>query len=429
MALKIVIIVFCIIMSAYFSATETALSTFNRIRMKNLAEKGNKKAAKVLKLSENYDTLLSTILIGNNIVNILASSLTTILFVDLLKGGSLVEWSSAISTAVLTVIILTFGEISPKTVAKKRPEEFSLFSAPVINLLMYVLRPLTFIFQQLQKLLAKIFKSDEDKGMTEEELISIIEEAEEEGDFDKEESTLIKSAIEFADLEVIDILTPRIDITATPKDADKEDIAALFTESGFSRLPVYEDDLDNIIGILYYKDFFTTEFSSIEEILKPVIYVAKTQKINDLLKELQNKQLHMAVVMDEFGSTAGIVTLEDILEEIVGEIWDEHDEKILEIQKLSEKEYVVSGKANISKLFDELEIDEVPDAQTVNGWTMTVLGRIATEGDVFEDSGLRVKVLKMDGKRIGNVHVTDMRETEEEDDDKKSSSKNEDEYE
>ena len=426
MALKIVIIVFCIIMSAYFSATETALSTFNRIRMKNLAEKGNKKAAKVLKLSENYDTLLSTILIGNNIVNILASSLTTILFVDLLKGGSLVDWSSAISTAVLTVIILTFGEISPKTVAKKRPEEFSLFSAPVINLLMYVLRPLTFIFQQLQKLLAKIFKSDEDKGMTEEELISIIEEAEEEGDFDKEESTLIKSAIEFADLQVIDILTPRIDITATPKDADKEDIAALFTESGFSRLPVYEDDLDNIIGILYYKDFFTTEFSSIEEILKPVIYVAKTQKINDLLKELQNKQLHMAVVMDEFGSTAGIVTLEDILEEIVGEIWDEHDEKILEIQKLSEKEYVVSGKANISKLFDELEIDEVPDAQTVNGWTMTVLGRIATEGDVFEDSGLRVKVLKMDGKRIGNVHVTDMRETEEEDDDKKSSSKNED---
>lgn len=426
MALKIVIIVFCIIMSAYFSATETALSTFNRIRMKNLAEKGNKKAAKVLKLSENYDTLLSTILIGNNIVNILASSLTTILFVDLMKGGSLVEWSSAISTAVLTVIILTFGEISPKTVAKKRPEEFALFSAPVINLLMYVLRPLTFIFQQLQKLLAKIFKSDEDKGMTEEELISIIEEAEEEGDFDKEESTLIKSAIEFADLQVIDILTPRIDITATPKDADKEDIAALFTESGFSRLPVYEDDLDNIIGILYYKDFFTTEFSSIEEILKPVIYVAKTQKINDLLKELQNKQLHMAVVMDEFGSTAGIVTLEDILEEIVGEIWDEHDEKILEIQKLSEKEYVVSGKANISKLFDELEIDEVPDAQTVNGWTMTVLGRIATEGDVFEDSGLRVKVLKMDGKRIGNVHVTDMRETEEEDDDKKSSSKNED---
>jgi CBS domain containing-hemolysin-like protein len=417
MALKIVIIVFCIIMSAYFSATETAFSTFNRIRIKNLAEKGNKKASKVLKLSDNYDTLLSTILIGNNIVNILASSLATILFVELLKDGSLAEWSSAISTAVLTVIVLTFGEISPKTVAKKRPEGFALFSAPLISVLMYVLRPLTFIFQRLQNLLAKIFKSDEDKGMTEEELISIIEEAEEEGDFDKEESTLIKSAIEFADLEVIDILTPRIDITATPKDAEKEDIAKMFTESGFSRLPVYEDDLDNIIGILYYKDFFTTEFSSIDEILKPVIYVAKTQKINDLLKELQNKQLHMAVVMDEFGSTAGIVTLEDILEEIVGEIWDEHDEKIFEIQKLCEKEYVVSGKANISKLFDELGINDEPDAQTVNGWTMTVLGRIAAEGDVFEDSGLKVKVLKMDGKRVDNVHVTDMRETEEDDGD------------
>lgn len=424
MALKIVIIVFCIIMSAYFSATETAYSTFNRIRMKNLAEKGNKKAAKVLKLSDNYDTLLSTILIGNNIVNILASSLATILFVDLLKGGSFAEWSSAISTATLTVIILTFGEISPKTVAKKKPEWFALFSAPLINVLMYVLRPLTFIFQQLQNLLGKIFKSDDDKGMTEEELISIIEEAEEEGDFDKEESTLIKSAIEFADLEVSDIFTPRIDITATSKDATNEEIGKLFTESGYSRLPVYEDDLDNIIGILYYKDFFTTEFSSIEEIMKPVIYVAKTQKINDLLKELQNKQLHLAVVMDEFGSTAGIVTLEDVLEEIVGEIWDEHDEKVVELQQLSEKEYIVSGKANISKLFDELEIDDEPEAQTVNGWTMTALGRIPTEGDVFEDSGLKVKVLKMDGKRIENVHVTDMREAEEEEnEDKKSKSK------
>jgi len=424
MALKIVIIVFCIIMSAYFSATETAYSTFNRIRMKNLAEKGNKKAAKVLKLSDNYDTLLSTILIGNNIVNILASSLATILFVDLLKGGSFAEWSSAISTATLTVIILTFGEISPKTVAKKKPEWFALFAAPLISVLVCIFRPFTFIFKQLQNLLSKIFKSDEDKGMTEEELISIIEEAEEEGDFDKEESTLIKSAIEFADLEVSDIFTPRIDITATSKDATNEEIGKLFTESGYSRLPVYEDDLDNIIGILYYKDFFTTEFSSIEEIMKPVIYVAKTQKINDLLKELQNKQLHLAVVMDEFGSTAGIVTLEDVLEEIVGEIWDEHDEKVVELQQLSEKEYIVSGKANISKLFDELEIDDEPEAQTVNGWTMTALGRIPTEGDVFEDSGLKVKVLKMDGKRIENVHVTDMREAEEEEnEDKKSKSK------
>ncbi len=416
MALQIVIIVFCIIMSAYFSATETAFSTFNRIRVKNLAEKGNKKAATVMKLSENYDTLLSTILIGNNIVNILASSLATILFIDLLKGGSLEEWSSAISTAVLTVIILTFGEISPKTVAKKKPEAFALFAAPLINALTYALRPLSFIFQSLQKLLGKIFKSDDDQGMTEEELISIIEEAEEDGDFGKEESTLIKSAIEFGDLEVRDIFTPRIDITAVSKEATVEEVRAQFSDSGFSRLPIYENDIDNIVGILYYKDFYTTEFSSLEDIIKPVIYVAQTQKINDLLKELQNKQLHMAVVLDEFGSTAGIVTLEDIIEEIVGEIWDEHDEKIIEIEKIGEKEYSVSGMANISKLIDELElkVDEEPEAQTVGGFIMEELGKIPEAGDVFESLGLKIEVLSMEGKRVDSVHITDMREDESE---------------
>ena len=417
MALQIVIIVFCIIMSAYFSATETAFSTFNRIRVKNLAEKGNKKAATVIKLSDNYDTLLSTILIGNNIVNILASSLTTILFIDLLKGGSLEEWSSAISTAILTIIVLTFGEISPKTVAKKKPEAFALFAAPLINILTYALRPLSFIFQSLQKLIGKIFKSDDDQGMTEEELISIIEEAEEEGDFDKEESTLIKSAIEFNDLEVRDIFTPRIDITAISKEASVDEVRSRFTESGFSRLPIYEEEIDNIIGILYYKDFYTAEFKTLDEIMKPVIYVAETQKINDLLKELQDKQLHMAVVLDEFGSTAGLVTLEDIIEEIVGEIWDEHDEKVVEIEKTGEKEYIVSGMASISKLFDELDIDEELDAQTVNGWTMTELGKVPTVGDVFENYGLKVSVLNMDGKRIENVQITDMREKEDSNED------------
>ncbi len=426
-ALQILIIVFCIIMSAYFSATETAFTTLNKIRIKGLAEKGNKKAGLVLKLSDNYDTLLSTILIGNNIVNILASSLATVLFIDLLKNGSFAAWASAISTVVLTLVILIFGEISPKTVAKRMPEKFAIFSAPLINILIYILTPLTFVFKHLQNLLSKIFKSDEDKGMTEEELISIIEEAEEEGDINKEESTLIKSAIEFNELEVSDIFTPRIDITAISKDATKEEIAALFTESGYSRLPIYEDDLDNVIGILYYKDFYTTPFENIEEIMKPVIYVAKTQKINDLMKELQDKQLHLAVVMDEFGSTAGIVTLEDIIEEIVGEIWDEHDEKIIEIEQISDKEYIVSGKANISKFFDTLDIDEEPEAQTVNGWTMTALGRIPTEGDTFEASGLQVEVLKMDGKRVENIHVLDVRENEDEEKSKKDKDDEDDE--
>ena len=428
MALQVVIIVFCVIMSAYFSATETAFSTFNRIRIKNLAEKGNKKALLVLKLSDKYDTLISTILIGNNIVNILASSLATLLFFNLLKNSSITDWSSAISTTVLTVVILTFGEISPKTVAKKKPESFVLFSAPLINVLVYVFRPLSFVFQKLQNLLSKIFKSNDDKGMTEEELISIIEEAEEEGDFDKEESTLIKSAIEFGDLDVSDIFTPRIDITAVSTDATVEEVRDLFTDSGYSRLPIYENDIDNIIGIVYYKDFYTKKFSSLEEIIKPVIYVAETQRINDLLKELQDKQLHLAVVLDEFGSTAGIVTLEDILEEIVGEIWDEHDEKIVEIEKVGDKEYIVSGMASISKLFDELDIDveEEPDAQTVNGWTMEELEKIPEEGDVFESLGVKVEVLKTDGKRVENLRVTDLRESEDESDDKSRKDKDDD---
>ena len=434
-ALRIVIIVFCIIMSAYFSATETAFSTFNRIRVKNLAEKGNKKAALVLKLADKYDTLISTILIGNNIVNILASSMTTLLFVELLKDGNYAAFASGISTAVLTIVILTFGEISPKTVAKKMPESFAMFSAPLINLIFVILIPLTLIFNLLQKLLGKMFKSDEDQGMTEEELISIIEEAEEEGDFDKEESTLIKSAIEFGDLEVGDIFTPRIDITAISKEASFEEIKDVFNDSGYSRIPVYEGDLDNVIGILYYKDFFSSSFKDgddISEIMKPVMYVTKSQKINDLLKDLQEKQLHLAIVTDEYGSTAGLVTLEDILEEIVGDIWDEHDEVVEEIKEVAEGEYIVSGKANIEKFFEELDIeeDEELEALTVNGWAMAELGKIAEVGDTFEANGLSVEVLEMDGRRIENLRVTDVREDEDDEDDKhKKNKKEEDEQE
>ena len=425
----VLLILFCLLMSAYFSATETAFSTFNRIRVKNLAERGNKKAERVLKLADDYDTLLSTILIGNNIVNILSASMAT-LFFGLILAGKIdsPDVQATISTLVMTLVVLTFGEILPKSLAKAMPEKFAMFSAPFINLLRIIFYPFSFVFKQLQKLQSKLAKNDDDQGMTEEELISIIEEAEEEGDLDEEESTLIKSAIEFNELEVSEIFTPRIDITAVPVDVSKEELARIFSESGYSRLPVYDGDLDNITGIIYYKDFFTTAFgrdTDISEILKPVIYVTKTQKINDLLKELQEKQLHLAVVSDEYGSTAGIVTLEDILEEIVGEIWDEHDEIVEEIKELGDGEYIVSGKANVEKLFDTLEIDtysedEEPDAVTVNGWAMDILGKIPEEGDSFEDRGLTVRVLKMDGRRIENLHILDNRESEEDEDEKDS---------
>ena len=420
MEIHIIIIVVCVFLSAYFSATETAFSTFNRIRVKNMAEKGNKKAALALKLSDNYDSLISAILIGNNIVNILASSLGALVCGNFIANRDV---ASAVNTAVLTVVILIFGEISPKTIAKNNPENFVLFSAPIINFVRIVLFPFIFIFNGWQKLLAKLFKKEEDQGMTEEELISIIEEAEEEGDIDKEESDLIKSAIEFGELEVGDIFTPRIDITALPVSADKEMVAKTFSESGYSRLPVYDGDLDNVVGILYYKDFYTVAYKTnvpLHEIIKPVIYVAKTQPVNELMKELQEKQLHMAVVTDEFGSTSGIVTLEDILEEIVGEIWDEHDEIIEEIKEVGENEYVVSGKANTEKLFEELDIDidDEIDAVTVGGWAMEVLGKIPEVGDTFEEHGVAVEVLEMDGRRVESVHVLDKRDEDNDEDDK-----------
>ena len=417
MEIHIIIIVVCVILSAYFSATETAFSTFNRIRIKNLAEKGNKKASLVLKLSDDYDSLISTILIGNNIVNILASAMATLLFAKLIANQDL---AATVSTAVLTVILLVFGEISPKTIAKNSAESFVLFSAPIINTFKVVISPFNLIFNGWQKLLAKAFKKDEDPGMTEEELISIIEEAEEEGDIDKEESDLIKSAIEFGELEVGDIFTPRIDITALPVSADKETVAKTFSESGYSRLPIYDGDIDNVVGILYYKDFYTVAYktnASLDEIIKPVIYVALTQPVNELMKELQEKQLHMAVVTDEFGSTAGIVTLEDILEEIVGEIWDEHDEIIEEIKEVGENEYIVSGKSNTEKLLDHLDIDEEVEAVTVGGWAMEVLGKIPEVGDNFEEYGVAVEILKMDGRRVESVHILDKRDENESDND------------
>ena len=419
--MEIAIVLICLLLSAYFSATETAFSTFNRIRLKTAAEKGDKKAQLVLDLAEDYDRLISTILIGNNIVNILAASMATLFFQRYVFGGDMSksDLAATISTAVLTVLVLIFGEVSPKTIAKNSPDKFAMFSAPIIKTIKKIFSPLTFIFQKWQSLLAKIFKPEEETGMTEEELISIIEEAEEDGGIDEEESTLIKSAIEFGDLEVGDIFTPRIDITALPASADKDTVARTFSESGYSRIPVYEGNLDNIVGILYYKDFYSLvkdKNVALSEIVKPVMFVAKTQNVNDLMKELQEKQLHMAVVMDEYGSTAGIVTLEDILEEIVGDIWDEHDEIIEEIKEISDGEYEVSGMTNIEKLFDELDLpfDDELDAATANGWAMAVLEKIPEEGDSFEHAGLKVDVVKMDGKRIETLHIVDERPSAEE---------------
>ncbi len=403
-SILLIIIVACIIMSAYFSATETAFSSLNRIRVKNMADKGNRKAALVMKLSDNYDILLSTILIGNNIVNITSASLATVLFVKMLGD----DIGPGVSTAVTTVIVLIFGEISPKSIAKESPESFALFSAPLLNVFTKVLSPFNFLFGQWKKLLSLVFKTREDSTITEEELLTIVDEARQEGEIDEQESSIIRSAIEFSELEAVDILTPRPDVVALPVDCTKDEMAKTFAETGFSRIPVYEEDIDHIVGIVYQKDFHNRVCNTdreIASIIRPALYITEGKRIGELLKELQKKKSHIAVVLDEFGGTIGIVTMEDILEELVGEIWDEHDRIVEEIKEISEDKYEVLGSANVQKLFERLGIDAEPDVVTVSGWAMEEIGKVPEKGDSFEYHGLDVKVMEMDNKRVEKVSI------------------------
>ena len=323
MTYDIIIIAICVFFSAYFSATETAFTSLNRIRLKNMANDGNQKAREVLELSENYDSLLSTILVGNNIVNIALSSTATVLFIGLYP-----KYGATIATAVATIVVLIFGEISPKSLAKEHPEKFAMFAAPFIKLLMVILKPINYLFSLWKKLLAKVFNADGSRPITEDELLTIVEEAETEGGIDEGQSELIQNAIEFNNLEAWDVLTPRVDIMAIEVDEDEDEVAKMFLETGFSRLPVYEDDLDNIVGVLNQKDFHNHikgGRAAISEWVKPVIFVAGSMRIAQLLRKLQTVKTHIAIIVDEYGGTSGLVTMEDIIEELIGEIYDEHD--------------------------------------------------------------------------------------------------------
>lgn len=402
--ITIIVMAVLIALSAYFSATETAFSSINKTRLKHLSEKGAKRAAKVLSLSENYDKLLSTILIGNNIVNIALSSISTILFIKLLGG----ELGATVSTIVITILVLIFGEISPKSLAKESPERFAMISSPAINLLIYLFTPLTFLFSGWKKLLSKIFKTSDDRKMTSDELLIFVDEVEEGGVIDAEESELLKSAIEFNDQEAVDILTPRVDIEGVSHDSTKEEIAQVFTETGFSRLPVYEESLDNIVGIVHQKDFYdgpkVTE-KSLDEIMKSPVFVTPSMKISDLLKHLQKTKSHIAVVTDEYGGTLGIVTMEDILEELVGEIWDEHDEVIEEFTKLEDGTYKIICSADLDEMFEYFDLEGETDSFTVSGWVMEQLGKIPDEGDSFVYDNLEVTVTQTDNQRVLEINV------------------------
>ena len=400
---SILIIVLLLAFSAYFSATETAFSSLNKTRLKAMAEKGNARAALALKLSEQYDQLLSSILVGNNVVNIATSSISTLMFVRMLPNIG-----ATVSTIVITIVVLIFGEISPKSLAKENPEKFAMVSAPIIRVVIWVLTPINFLFTQWKKLLSKLFKSDDSRRMTQDELLMLVEEVAQDGSIDKSEGDLLRSAIEFTDRDAEDILTHRVDLEAVPVTATKEEVAKSFSESRYSRLLVYDGSIDNIVGVIHQKDFYTgTGISDrpLTELMKEPVYVPQSVKISDLLKVLQKHKAHIAVVSDEYGGTLGIVTMEDILEELVGEIWDEHDEVVESFRKVGENTYRVLCSTDLDKLDRFFHLDVESDCTSISGWVMEQLGRIPKEGDSFDYEDLHVTVTSTDYHRVLEIEV------------------------
>ncbi len=412
----ILIMVFCILMSAYFSATETAFSSLNAIRIKVLADNGNRRAQLACRLSKDYDKLISTILVGNNIVNIALASIGTLLFVKLYG-----DMGATISTVVVTVLVLVFGEITPKGIAKDYPEKFAMFSAPFINLLIHLLAPINFIFSQWKKLVSKLLKTQEDSKMSQEELMMLLEEAQRDGSIDKDEGALLKNAVEFRDLEAQDILTPRVDLIAVSVDSTKEEIAQSFTESHFSRLLVYDDDIDKVVGVIHQKDFYTGNGvtpKTLQEILTQPIFVHPTERVSDLLKLLQSNQSHMAVVIDEYGGTLGIVTMEDILEELVGEIWDEHDQQEESFQQLDAHTYRMDGDLTFDDFCSYFHIEDDADSVSLGGWIMERMEKVPAAGESFEYGGLSITVEEITSNRIQKVRVVQSEQPETEEDSK-----------
>lgn len=398
--------VILVILSGFFSASETAYSSLNQIRLKSRADSGDQKAAQILALSERYDSLLSTILIGNNIVNIALASIGTVFFTGLLGGAS----GPTVSTAVITVTVLIFGEITPKSMAKEMPEKFASFSAPVLHALITVFTPVNFLFSAWKKFLSRHFHGEENDGITDAELMTMVSEAENDGELTNHESELIRSAIEFDDVEVEEVLTPRVDVVAVADDISMQELADAFDESGYSRLPVYHETIDNIIGVVHEKDYYQATrrgSASMDELVAPTLYTTGSTQISALLRTLREKHHHMAVVVDEYGGTEGIVTLEDILEELVGEIWDEHDEETEEFRRQSNGNWLVSGSASVDDLWEELSIpeDREIDSITVSGLVQEKTGRLPKVGDHFTIDRYDGVVTKTAHRRVLEVSL------------------------
>ena len=398
--------------SAYFSASEMAFASLNKIRLKNLAKDGNKKAQKALDLSEDFDKMLTTILIGNNVVNLLASSLCTILFVSFLLTDSQEWMQSLVATAVITLLILVLGEITPKSVAKENAENVAMALSSSLSKMVWLFTPFSRFFIRLKNGIARRSKKKEGPTLTEEELIVMIDEIEEEGTLEKHESELIKSAIEFDDITADEILTPRVDIKGIDVNADRYEIKYVFSTTGFSRLVIFDEKIDRIIGAISVKDFYNRYFDSeemkIEDIMRPVMFIPESTKISMLMKDMQTSKMHLAVVLDEYGGTVGIVTLEDITEELVGEIWDESDEVQYSVIREDDGTYTVLGGANVYDVMEEIGLEFDPEEfedHTVAGFIQYKLGRIPTKNARVELNNATLIVKSTKNRRIREVKV------------------------
>ena len=400
---KLIAMVICLILSAYFSATETSFSSLNKTRLKVLADDGDKKAERALKLAENYDKLIFTILIGNNIVNIAMASIGTLLFI-----GIYGDVGATISTVVVTVVVLFFGEITPKSVAKDMPEKFAMFSAPFIRVWIWVLTPVNFLLSQWKKLISRFFKTDDESKISHEELLLFMEDAEQDGGIDENEGELLRNALEFRDLTAAEILTHRIEIEAVDITDSHEDIAKVFTQSGFSRLLVYRDTIDQVVGVLHQKDFYVNGKMTerpIADIMTAPLFVYQHTKIRDILETLQLKKSHIAIVVDDFGGTLGIVTMEDILEELVGEIWDEHDEVEEDFEKLGEDLYRVDCSVSLEDFCEFFDVKLESDSVSVGGWIMEYLNHIPVRDEKITVENLEITVSEVNAHRVSFITV------------------------
>jgi len=401
------IIILLVLCYSFFSASETAFSSLNKIKLKALANSGNKRAEQAYNLAENFSKLLTTILIGNTIVNVVSASLATVFFTKMLGDNGV-----TVSSIVMTLLIMIVGEIVPKNIAKYIPERFAMAVTPILRFLVFIFSPLTFVFEYMEKMFANIFKNNSETYSTD-EFITMVEEANEEGDIEDHEADLITNALEFNDLDVGEILTPRIDVIAVDLNEDSiEEIELKYRDSGYSRLPVYENNIDNIIGVLIEKDFYYhllyEKSTNIKEILKEVIFTSPQVKISSLLKQFQTNKTHMAVVVDEYGGTQGIITMEDILEELVGEIYDEHDEVIEYYKKIDDNTYLVKADVDYEDMFEHfgIEADEDYEFNTTSAWVIDMLDKIPVKGDSFDYKNMHIEVTDADSKKVNQIKIT-----------------------